>query len=324
MSAYNPPTYYFSGIQFNTAFYVSANSNITQTQASSLYLLKNSPDTATALETFSGGILTNSVKQTSTTGAMTIGYSAGTTTLSGSVTVSNALQTPSIDPAFSGGNFNVACTTPSTINIGTANATAINVGLSSITTNLNGGINLARNTTGTYPTYIECGSATTFNIIDFHTNSTYNRDYDVRITTSGSDSLKDGRGTMTITGLSIVLPPITTSGLNVFKHVYFGAFQINNNAGGFSSLVTLPSLSNGMYIVDIGANYNDPNVLNTFRVTIGGGLISSVMQEIGNAYYSFGARLGSWSGLGFNITGANYPVGYNSFSAYYYPVCIFS
>lgn len=208
------------------------------------------------------------------------------------------------------------------LSIGTTNSNTVNIGNTNCSTNINGIAYIGRNTSGTNATYLEFGSGTTFNIIDFHSSGLYDRDYDLRLTVTGGGDF-DAGGTMTITGNSIVLPPITTSGVNIFKHIYFGTFKINANAAGYSSLVTLPSLSNGYYIVDIGVNFNDPNVLNTFRVTIGGGLISSVSQEIGNAYNSFGVRLGTWSGLGFNINNVNYPPHYSNFSAYYYPICVF-
>jgi hypothetical protein len=66
MSAENPPTYNFSGIDFNPSFYVdeSNSSGITQEQANALYLQKTIPDTATALETFSAGISATTVSAT--------------------------------------------------------------------------------------------------------------------------------------------------------------------------------------------------------------------------------------------------------------------
>ena len=72
MSAYSPPIYYFSGIQFNSSFFVSSNSSLTQTQASKLYLLKNTADIATALESFTGGILTNNIQALTATGDLSI------------------------------------------------------------------------------------------------------------------------------------------------------------------------------------------------------------------------------------------------------------
>jgi hypothetical protein len=62
MSADSPPTYYFTGIQFNSSFYKDVSTSpLTQSEASALYLLKNTADTATALETFTAGILTNTI-----------------------------------------------------------------------------------------------------------------------------------------------------------------------------------------------------------------------------------------------------------------------
>jgi hypothetical protein len=76
MSAESPPTYYFTGIQFNSSFYADlSTAPLTQTQATALYLLKNSADTATALESFTGGILTNNIQSTSATTNMIIGSS---------------------------------------------------------------------------------------------------------------------------------------------------------------------------------------------------------------------------------------------------------
>jgi hypothetical protein len=52
MSSDSPPTYYFTDIQFNSSFFVNlSTAPLTQTQATALYLLKNSTDTANALET---------------------------------------------------------------------------------------------------------------------------------------------------------------------------------------------------------------------------------------------------------------------------------
>ena len=100
MSAYAPPTYYFSNILFNSAFYNPSTSALTQSQASALYLLKNTADTATALESFTGGILTNNIDSNSTlnlgtgasTFATTIGKTGFSTNLNGDTTVNNHLS----------------------------------------------------------------------------------------------------------------------------------------------------------------------------------------------------------------------------------------
>ena len=61
MSSQNPPYPYFSGITYNSSFFSSSSSGLTQSQANALYLKKTVSDIATASETFSGGILASSV-----------------------------------------------------------------------------------------------------------------------------------------------------------------------------------------------------------------------------------------------------------------------
>jgi hypothetical protein len=78
MSADNPPTYYFTGINFNSSFYEpTGTGDLTLAQANSLYLKKTVADTATAIETFSAGIETKSV-DTDTEAPLTIGKTNAT------------------------------------------------------------------------------------------------------------------------------------------------------------------------------------------------------------------------------------------------------
>jgi len=65
MSSDNPPYPYYDGIPFNPSFFTSdSGSGLTETAANALYLRKTTPDTATALETFNGGIVTPSLSST--------------------------------------------------------------------------------------------------------------------------------------------------------------------------------------------------------------------------------------------------------------------
>lgn len=66
MSIDNPPIY--SGITYNSAFFVEDTGGLSQAQANALYLRKTVPDTATAEETFSGGIKTDTIKPRTTGG----------------------------------------------------------------------------------------------------------------------------------------------------------------------------------------------------------------------------------------------------------------
>jgi len=66
MSSSIPPTYYFSGINFNPSFYDNVDSGLTLSTANSLYLNKASADTSAVLETFTAGISTASINSSST------------------------------------------------------------------------------------------------------------------------------------------------------------------------------------------------------------------------------------------------------------------
>ena len=74
MASNEPPSYYFSNIDFNSSFFDSTSISISK--ANSLYLRKTVPDTATSLETFSGGIsfpttVTNCDQTVTTTATVT-------------------------------------------------------------------------------------------------------------------------------------------------------------------------------------------------------------------------------------------------------------
>jgi len=73
MSTATAPDPYFKGITYNPSFFSSSSTSLTQAQANSLYLRKTTADTATALETFSGGLSSTSIDSTSATTDMTIG-----------------------------------------------------------------------------------------------------------------------------------------------------------------------------------------------------------------------------------------------------------
>jgi hypothetical protein len=146
MSAENPPTFSFNGIDFNPTYYVneSTSSGFTQEQANALYLQKTIPDTATAIETFTGGIKTNSIESVLTTDTLNIQTNSDTAT--NIVNVGNVItnnQTLNLNSKI----INVGDTTvPSAINIispatFTPSATFTN-GISSLNVNSISGQNL--------------------------------------------------------------------------------------------------------------------------------------------------------------------------------------
>lgn len=68
MTSSNPPYPYYNGIAYNSAFFsTNGGSGISLAKANALYLQKTTVDTATALETFSGGLATNSIQNIGTT-----------------------------------------------------------------------------------------------------------------------------------------------------------------------------------------------------------------------------------------------------------------
>lgn len=57
MTTKPPPSYYFSGITFNSGYYtITENTLLSREDADDRYLIKNTQDTATSLETFNQGI----------------------------------------------------------------------------------------------------------------------------------------------------------------------------------------------------------------------------------------------------------------------------
>lgn len=61
-----PPEFQFASLRYNPNFWISPSSTLTQDVANTLYLRKTVTDNASALETFNGGIQTNSVNSIGT------------------------------------------------------------------------------------------------------------------------------------------------------------------------------------------------------------------------------------------------------------------
>ena len=103
MSSANAPYPYFNGITYNSSFFSSSSSSstgLTQEQANSLYLRKTTTDTATALETFSGGISSTTIQAT-----CNITANAGLTLGDG-----NGITCPTISPTLGKTNLNYTYT----------------------------------------------------------------------------------------------------------------------------------------------------------------------------------------------------------------------
>jgi hypothetical protein len=145
-----PPSFYFSGINFNPAFYTGTTSSgggLTQTQANDLYLRKTVADTATVLETFTGGIKTNTIDGLTTTSAMTLGSNlvgGGYVSIGSSPSVVN-IKTD----ASSSGNVNImnGSLSGGSVNIGSAGTYtsldgSVYIGNTATITNIKGTVNI--------------------------------------------------------------------------------------------------------------------------------------------------------------------------------------
>lgn len=115
MTTAPPPEYYFPGIEFNPDFFEDVSSTLTKKDADARYLIKTEQDTATAIETFTGGIKTNSIESvidTDTLNIQTVSSTATNIVNVGNATTNN--QTLNLNSK----TINVGDTTvPSTINI---------------------------------------------------------------------------------------------------------------------------------------------------------------------------------------------------------------
>jgi hypothetical protein len=146
MSAFYPPYYSFTGINFNSGFFTTPTTGLTETQANAIYLRKTTPDTASALETFTGGIKTDTIDATNPANIITIGASSASTTVSSNLQVDVAINTPSLSTNYVDVE-NIA--TPGILTIGEDFCTSIDIGAVAKPTNIKGALNTTGITTAT-------------------------------------------------------------------------------------------------------------------------------------------------------------------------------
>jgi hypothetical protein len=147
MSAFNAPTYYFTGIKFNSSYFATSNSALTTKQANALYLLKNTADTATALESFTGGILVNTISPTTASTTMNVGVTSTAKINIGTLGGRSAIihiGDGDNNIAGSAVHINNGLNTASNVQIlnGTGSTGTITLGSSTSTTNAAGTVNL--------------------------------------------------------------------------------------------------------------------------------------------------------------------------------------
>jgi len=157
MTSVSPPTYYFDGITFNSAFYTTSSSGgLSQAQANALYLKKNTTDTATALEKFTGGIVSDSYDSSTSSATTTLAAN----NLTGNINIGNGNRTAG------------------TINIGTGTTSAttatINIGNDLTNTNVKGAISvygINPLTTGLQANILNLGAGSATTTVNLGTNA---------------------------------------------------------------------------------------------------------------------------------------------------------
>ena len=253
MSAENPPTYNFSGIDFNPSFYVdeSNSTGITQEQANALYLQKTIPDTATALETFSGGIKTNTIDTINTTDVTNI-----STNSTGNIFIGTSASRTSANPIQIG-------TTSSLIRFGTSSNSQItsnNLSMSNVQ---------CLNLNSITPT-------ATFGLLGSHTGAInigniISRTGDISIAsnqTTGTGNIVIGSAAITTGTQSITINRPLTIGYdavsnlnNTFdkigshKSVSSNEAVIVNNVASATSLVNFTNVPQGIYLFNYQIDY---------------------------------------------------------------------
>jgi hypothetical protein len=246
MSASNAPTYYFSGIQFNSAFYTTSTSPLTQTQASALYLLKNTADTATALETFTDGILTNNITPTSTSSTISLNSSkTGSTNADPAIAIATSDLTRTIKIG------NESSTNQNSVHI--ANLDITYQGINNIT-GTTGIVQIGnKQTTG----ILNLGCSTAGNVrtsapINIGTDITYSGLITVGSTLTSGSSLIRNADIIVGNGKSITLAPATSYVLPTTGQLGYKSYTLAGgtiaSAVGYVNLASF-TLPQGVYIL---------------------------------------------------------------------------
>jgi hypothetical protein len=281
MSAENPPTFSFNGIDFNPTYYVneSTSSGFTQEQANALYLKKTTPDTATAIETFTGGIKTNTIESvidTDTLNIQTVSDTATNIVNIGNATTNN--QTLNLNSK----TINIGDTTvPSAINIispstftgtatiGTIAATTINssavnslLAIGSNQVNAGATLSIGNNNARTGPINIATSLTTGLNqSINIGSASITSG---TQIINLGGSQIITGTGTQTINlnkplkiGYTNIVEALSASfdKIGSYSGITSSEAVIVNNVSAATSLVNFLSVPAGIYMFQYQINY---------------------------------------------------------------------
>ena len=117
MTTVPPPTEQFTGVYYNPSFWISSDTTLSQSVANTLYLRKTTTDSASALETFNGGIASQNIAATS----LTTQANLFTTQTSGTVQLGNTSVSVHCSNIDCNGNTINNATSPASGNISICN-----------------------------------------------------------------------------------------------------------------------------------------------------------------------------------------------------------
>ena len=231
----DPPTYYFSGLNFNPAFYETGGLSIAQ--ANALYLKKTVPDTATALETFNAGIVTPSITPTDDF------------TLNNPITSDLSIKTQNsttgkidmLTGDYSSGTVNIL-----TGNFATG---TFNLGGEDATVNLNGtNVNIANTANSVNAVNIMCGSLAEGTV-------------DIMTGVGAFGTINIGGGSTTLSSDTITIgnsDTLTTMNATNIKQVIktVGGSLIENTVGNTTLASSMSVTFNRKYITPVGGAVN--------------------------------------------------------------------
>jgi hypothetical protein len=280
MTTSTPPEYYFPGIEFNPDFFEDVSSTLTKKECDARYLIKTEQDTATATETFTGGIKTNSIESVIDTNTLNIQTDSSTAT--NIVNVGNATtnnQTLNLNSK----TINVGDTSvPSAINIispstftgtatfsGPCNATRLNTetaGTAVFTVNV---VCPKFNAGGGPTTQLDLCDTQVSGVANICCNPTRTAAINICTTknTSSAQSINIGSSNASATGQKInINRPLTigyplSAATTFFEIGYTTVYPVPPTVTTFpltsttkSTIQTITSLEIGIYMISMGVN----------------------------------------------------------------------
>lgn len=312
MTSQNPPYPYFTGITYNSSFFSSTSSGLTQGQANLLYLQKTTTDTATAIETFSAGLIASSVTTSSITSSgsgvdISIGNSqvAGKLNLgngsnhAGQISIGSTSANPyiSIGTAGTGGSTNIQIGSTAASSLTILNTSSAITGGLTATGAIQSNIFNALTTAAT----LQIGSSTNSGAILISTINTGNTNASPAISIgadAGTKTIKINNDTNSVHCSSVDLQ---TSSINNIVNTTGDISLGDKQTTGITNIGTLATKSGAIHIGDGGgsAPITIGSASNTTAIgKITGGLV------LNSSATTLGIALQSGLNIGYNYGGS--------------------